>query len=327
MKTYKENIIKYEAELRRTSKILNRISLIRLLLFVISSVTIITLLSFNLVSSALVILPMSIVAFGVAIRLHSKTAFLKIHTSFLKSINESEIERLENKLGAFDTGNQFSKQNHPYTADLDIYGPHSIFQLLNRTTTESGRMLLAGWLSEPAGNEEIASRQEAIKELSLKPDWRQDFQASGMHYQNRKSDYSKLLNWIKAPVVLLKSRGRYLATAIILSVLSLLGFYFFMTNLVAANLNSSNWFIFILPFVMVLVVNHFVLRKIYPAVEKIVLTSQQNINTLKGYQALIEKIENENFNSQKLHSLQATDGAMPRDALILIIFLFTNILI
>ena len=37
-------------------------------------------------------------------------------------------------------------------------------------------------LSEPDPNKEIHDSQDAIKELSEKLEWRQDFEASGMHF-------------------------------------------------------------------------------------------------------------------------------------------------
>jgi hypothetical protein len=241
-----------------------------------------------------------IFCFGAAIKYHNKTAFLKKHTAFLKGINESEILREKCNLEEFDTGNKFINHNHPYTSDLDIFGQHSIFQLLNRTTTESGMILLSEWLSEPAPGDEIRDRQKAIKEIAQKLDWRQDFQASGMHFQNRKSDYKKLLDWVEAPVVLFKYRRIYIASAIILSALSLLGLY-----LSIINFNPSNWYIYLLPFVTVLVINYTILRKVKPIADDIVKTSQDNINTLRGYRTLIHKIENENFKSKKLNELQS----------------------
>jgi hypothetical protein len=136
-------------------------------------------------------------------------------------------------------------------------------------------------------------------------DWRQDFQASGMHFQNKKSDYYKLLDWVEAPVVLLKYRRIYIAVAIILSVLSLLGLYFFLNNLVSSNLNSSNWYIYLLPFITVLFINYIILRKVKPIADDIVKTSQENIDILRGYRTLINKIESENFKSKKLYELQS----------------------
>jgi len=191
MKIYREYIKKYDAKLFKLSKVLNRISFLRLLIFVISSIILITLFNFNLLTPILIVFPLSILSFAFVIKHHNKIASLKKHTAFLKGINESEILRGECNLEKFDTGHTFINQNHPYTSDLDIFGEHSIFQLVNRTTTESGMLLLSEWLSEPATNGEILDRQKAIKELSHKLDWRQDFQASGMHFQNKKSDHIK----------------------------------------------------------------------------------------------------------------------------------------
>ncbi|MFC2118952.1 DNA mismatch repair protein MutS, partial [Bacteroidota bacterium] len=305
MKIYRDNIKMYNAKLLKLSKILNRISFLRLFIFVISSIILIYLFKFKLLIPILIVFPISILCFGAAIKYHSKIAFLKKHMAFLKGINESEILREKCNLEEFDTGHKFINQNHPYTSDLDVFGQHSIFQLVNRTTTESGMILLSEWLSEPAPNYEIYDRQNAIKELSQKLDWRQDFQASGMHFQNKKSDYYKLLDWVEAPVVLLKYRRIYMAVAIILSVLSLLGLYFFLYNLFLSNFTSSNWYFYILPFITVLFINNRILRKVEPIAEKIVETSTENINTLRAYRTLINKIESENFKSKKLYDLQS----------------------
>ena len=236
MKIYQQNIKKYDTRFLKLSQLLNRISLLRLFIFVISCIILIYLFSSNLLTPVLIVFPLSIICFGAAVNYHNKTAFLKMHTAFLKSINESEILREECKLEEFDPGHQFINPNHPYTSDLDIFGQHSVFQLLNRTTTESGKILLAEWLSEPASNAEIYDRQKAIKELAQKLDWRQDFQASGMYFQNKKSDYYKLLDWVKAPVVLLKHRGIFRAVAIILSVLLLFSLYFYLPHFNASEL-------------------------------------------------------------------------------------------
>ncbi len=300
MKIYRDNIKLYDAKLLKLSKLLNRISYLRLLIFVISSIILIYLFRFNLLIPILIVFPLSILCFGVAITYHHKTAFLKKHTAFLKGINESEILREKCNLEEFDTGHQFINQNHPYTSDLDIFGQHSIFQLLNRTTTESGMILLSEWLSEPAPNNEILDRQKAIKEIAQNLDWRQDFQASGMHFQNKKSDYYKLLDWVAAPVVLLKHRRIYLAVAIILSGLSFLALYFYIPHF-----DSPIWYIYLLPFMTVYFIMSRILKKLKPIADDIVKISQENIDTLRGYRTLINKIECESFESNKLCELQS----------------------
>jgi len=297
MKVYQENIKTYNAQIGRLKKIFNRISLLRLLIFAISGTIIISLFSINLIKPVFIVLPISIICFAFVLKHHNKIAYLRKHTSFLERINEFEILRGKCVLKEFDTGHEFINQNHPYTSDLDIFGQHSIFQLVNRTTTESGMILLSEWLSESAPNHEIHDRQNAIKELSQKLDWRQDFQASGMHFENKESDYNKLLSWVKSSVALLKYRRIYIVVAIALSVLSLLGLYFFILYL---------RYIYLFLFLTILFVNYLILRKLKPIADNIVETSEENINTIRAYSTLINKIENESFKSEKLSQLKST---------------------
>ena len=299
MKIYRDNVVIYDAKLLKLSKILNRSSFLRLFVFITSIAILISLFSFNLNTLGFILTPILILCFALVLRHHSKIDFLRKHTSYLKNINKSEILRQKCDLEEFDTGEKFIDQNHPYNSDLDIFGQHSIFQLINRTTTESGMILLSKWLSAPAINSEISARQEAIKELSQKFEWRQDFQASGMQFQNKKSHYSKLLAWVEKPAVLLKKHLLYMATAIVLPILLLLSAYFFY-----ANLNSPNGIFYLSPVILILVLNIIILRKLTPLAEDIVETSTANLNTLKGYQILISKIECESFKSNKLAELQ-----------------------
>lgn len=300
MKIYRDNLKKYNDRFVKLSHLFNRLSFLRLFIFIISAILLIYLFQAKLFTPILIAFPLSIFCFGAIINYHNKIAFLKRHTAFLKEINESEILRETCTLEKFDSGQKFINQNHPYTSDLDIFGSHSILQLVNRTTTESGMILLSEWLSQPAPNHEIHDRQNAIKELAQKLDWRQDFQASGMHYKTKKNDYNKLLDWVEAPFVLLKHRRMYIAVAIILSILSSLALYFLIINA-----TSSRTYIYLFCFVAVLVVNYIILRKVKDIADDIVKTSQDNINTFKGYQALINKVQIENFSSKKLCALQS----------------------
>lgn len=300
MEIYQENIKKYDVEAVRLKKILKRSSFLRLSIFVISSIILIYLLSVKLFTPFFIVLLISILFFALAITQHNKIAYSQKHTSFLKKINEFEILRENCQLEEFDTGHQFINPNHPYTSDLDIFGQHSIYQLVNRTTTESGRIHLSEWLSEPASNDEILDRQQAIKELAQKLDWRQDFQAAGMHFQNKKSEYYKLLEWVEEPVVLLKYRWIYTIAAILLSVLSLLGLGYFMIHL-----DSPDKYIYMLPLLAVLAVNYVILSKVKSIADTIVETAQDNINTFRSYQTLIRSIEEESFQSEKLVQLKS----------------------
>jgi hypothetical protein len=52
-----------------------------------------------------------------------------------------------------------------FAADLDLFGPVSLFALLSTARTRVGEDTLAGWLLQPAAAGVIAERQEAVREL------------------------------------------------------------------------------------------------------------------------------------------------------------------
>jgi DNA mismatch repair ATPase MutS len=116
----------------------------------------------------------------------------------LVEINQNETNALSGNLSAFETGISYTDIKHDFSFDLDLFGASSLFQYLNRTVTGYGSDILANWLSDPfilSGKLEL--RQEAIKELSSKDKWRQEFMASGMKTPLEKSEISGLLIWIE----------------------------------------------------------------------------------------------------------------------------------
>lgn len=61
----------------------------------------------------------------------------------------------------------------PFASDVDLFGPGSLFQLLNTTRTEAGEATLAGWLLAGAPPDEIRARQTAVDELRPLIDFRE----------------------------------------------------------------------------------------------------------------------------------------------------------
>jgi len=237
--------------------------------------------------------------FGMLVKRYNRLAYLKQHAIFLKEINENEVLKLKNKLSSFPTGEEFTSRDHPFVSDLDVFGSHSLFQLLNRTTTGSGMELLANWLSAPAPKEVINERQQAIKELSSKIDWRQDFQAAGMHFESPKSDFKKLLSWIDQREQLLPRKSKYLIVCSLLTVLSILALGYYLMHLL-----SPDWLAKLIPLIIISIVNYLILKRVSPIAEEIIENTHHNIKILGGYQALIIKIESVKFNSEILHLLQ-----------------------
>jgi len=61
------------------------------------------------------------------------------------------------------------------------------------------------------------------------------------------------------------------------------------------NLDLPNGFFYILALIVVLFINYNLLKKVNEIANRIVETAQNNIDTLRGYQTLINKIEKESF--------------------------------
>jgi hypothetical protein len=85
---------------------------------------------------------------------------------------------------------------HPYANDLDIFGKASLYQYTNRTSSEQGHHLFAGWLLHAADPVSIMQRQEAAKELSNQVAWRHQLRAYGITNPLTLKAEHKIGNWI-----------------------------------------------------------------------------------------------------------------------------------
>lgn len=72
-----------------------------------------------------------------------------------------------------DGGIGFATPEHPYAADLDLFGSASLFTLITVARTRGGEHKLAEWLLAPANPDELERRREAVRELRSKTDLRE----------------------------------------------------------------------------------------------------------------------------------------------------------
>lgn len=126
------------------------------------------------------------------------------HIGHLINITNEEIKALQGEYFQFADGTEYTPKVHSYASDLDIFGYASIYQFINRTTSDMGAATLASWLSEPAPAKMIIERQDAVKELAEKIYWRQDIRAFGTETNIRQSTYDKLKVWMQEPTVFLQ---------------------------------------------------------------------------------------------------------------------------
>ena len=119
-----------------------------------------------------------------------------VHTKHLLQINADEQTALTGSYYHFEDGASHAPHDHLYANDIDLFGRASLFQYINRTTSDMGSTALAGWLLNPAATTTILQRQVAVKELAGATEWRQELQAFGREKKIAMVTKERLQNWI-----------------------------------------------------------------------------------------------------------------------------------
>ena len=120
------------------------------------------------------------------------------HLEALTHINKHEANALDGDFSGFGAGKVYLNSQHAYTYDMDVFGENSIFQALNRTCTALGEVRLSEIFSEPLKDKAaILERQEMLKDLSQKTEFRQNFQASGMTLEEKTEEVQALFEWFE----------------------------------------------------------------------------------------------------------------------------------
>jgi hypothetical protein len=109
------------------------------------------------------------------------------------------ISRLEGRwAGTGVAGLEYLSLEHPYAADLDLFGRGSMFERLCTARTRFGEAVLASWLLEPANVDTIAERHRAVEELRPRLDLREDLELLGSEVRAG-IDPDALAAWCASP--------------------------------------------------------------------------------------------------------------------------------
>lgn len=203
IQVYLENADQAQKETNRYSKLINTYSLLRLLLFVLLAVSVylaVKTIGFGLLVALFIML---MLAFVWLVSRQSYFEQQKQYFTALKTVNDNEIKSIANRSNIYNNGSAFADEKHHYSADLDIFGKASLYQLMNRAATAPGLRILAKWLSAPADKSTILSRQEAVKEMADKNNWRLDMQARLLFANNNGTDqFANLFAYLRMPLQL-----------------------------------------------------------------------------------------------------------------------------
>ncbi|MEQ8924967.1 MAG: hypothetical protein RLO81_04090 [Fulvivirga sp.] len=289
---FQERIKKFSAEYKSLNARYNFIATIRVLIFLAFLILFVVFANYKLPLELGITVILFPFVFGLIVKAHQRIKFRREHAKLLQSINESELHILNGNLKSQDTGSEYLNNKHPYANDLDIFGSNSVFQLLNRTSTKGGKDLLASWLLNKSDKQTVLDRQTAIEELSEKIDWRQHFQANGLHYEMQQDNSNELLSWIKSSNGL---SNVYKMVAFVVPVITI-------TSILLTIFTDWPWF----ATALIGLANGIILNRFQARVKDLTDSVAQHIGVLGAYSLLIKQVENSAFQSAKLHVIKGS---------------------
>ncbi len=190
---YRQRILSAQEQVSKYKKLVNTYSLMRLCvfgLFIVAVSVAIMQNNFNIIAIGFVIM---LLCFAWLVSKQSAFDIQKKYFENLVKVNENEISSIISHANIYDNGARFANEKHYYTADLDIFGPASLYQLISRAATIPGFNKLGEWLNAPSAKATVLLRQDAVKELATKNDWKLDVQASLYFAKTEDTDQLKRL--------------------------------------------------------------------------------------------------------------------------------------
>ena len=171
---YKAQLKKHQEDVKSVKKKLIQLSLLRLLVFCVTAVSIY--ITFPEVQIAVVIGIVGLSLFLFLLKKYSKAKGKKVLLEALILINKEELQIASGDFYDREAGLEFQDPKHFYSLDIDLFGKGSFYQFINRTSVNKGSEKLAVILTENS-IDSISLKQEALKELASIAKWRQNFAA------------------------------------------------------------------------------------------------------------------------------------------------------
>ena len=284
---YKTQLETHNLQVKRLKKQLLSLSTLRLIVFLVTGFGIYFFFSQWQISAVIAVV--GITLFIYLVSKYTDIQAKKNLENALVSINKEELNIASGDFHNRDEGQKFQDPNHFYSLDIDLFGRGSFFQFINRTSIKEGTQKLADELTANA-IDGISERQDAIKELSNKPEWRQYVEAVAS-LVTVETPASKIIDWLKNYKSFLPKTMSWLPQvfSLVSVVLIVLAFLKFINPL---------WLLYWLIFG--LGITGLYVKKI----STLSSNADKVKDTFRQYAQLLDKIENEEFTSELLQQKQ-----------------------
>lgn len=280
---YKQQIEIHAAELQNLKRKLALSSTIRLLVFLAACFGVY--FFFGNTKVIIAVLVLTIVAFIYLVSKHSGLQYKRDLKKALIAQNETELEVLNRAFNHLPAGEKYKDPLHFYSQDIDLFGRGSFFQYLNRTALESGSDFLAKLFTENR-IDSIPKKQEAIKEISEKAQWRQQFSAIASLVKTEVAE-REVTDWLKTYKAFVPRwiKPFSIVFTVISVTLMLLNYFDLLSGYVTAG-----WFI-----------AGFTISGVFQKkVSNLTTHTSRMQSTFEQYYKLILEIENESFSTEIL---------------------------
>jgi hypothetical protein len=285
---YKTQLEKHQQDLKNFNKKLIGMSSLRLLVFLLTVAGIYA--TFSMWQLALGFGIVGIVLFIFLLSKYTNVKRLRDVSKALVAINEEEINIASGNFHHRDTGNQFQDPHHFYSLDIDLFGRGSFFQFINRTSINEGAETLANTLTANT-IADIVLKQNAIKELAEKPEWRQQFSAFATLIE-AESPAVKIIEWLKSHEPFLPKIMNWLPRVFSLASIAMIALGMFKI----IDLGFVGYWL-----LLGLIITGLYLKKI-----NVLASNTDKVrDTFRQYALLLNQIENESFSSELLKNKQA----------------------
>ena len=205
---------------------------------------------------------------------------------------DAGIERLEGTWkGKGLAGDKYRSAEHPYSGDLDLFGSGSLYELLATTPSRWGADRLADWLSRPAPIDVVRDRQLAVRELAPRLDLRESVavEASGF---TEPVDVDSLQEWATSPAAIESDWARW--PAFVLGIVSLTLTIAWLAGYVPRAVAFACW-----------AGSGLFAMMLRDRIGHVIRAVEKPSKDLGMLLALVRRLEDESFDSERLRKLQA----------------------